>query len=390
MDKEKQLSSGSSSNSQENWEKKIDVTYDRDNPPPKTRGEKIFNALSWGFFGWIVNAAVSIKLADLATYRFRPFFVKNSARLAETGLFKHMFKDDHERKTLAQTFFTVVALLPGGFSVLAPIKWMEDRKTNIVTGLDNLIGPHNPSENEKKQIEARHEYIEHAPKIGWWDLIKGRFLPIVAVLSTHLSFANYPTNIPNSIAKLFGSDKSFQGLNAIYNNMGSKIYSMLSNTKKFGMKNLFAKAENALDKSIVTYIENAKIEHRPYYNLTSDGLTFGYSPSSNSTARFTGKDRMKEYVGNSVIDFGYSAGVAFWTFVASHFFAFKDEVKRENKLQNQQPSQNAEPRRFQLETSPLEPMPNHLGHHKTPLTQIESAQYADKVMQPNVMSEHRA
>lgn len=372
---EKKEENVTSADSQEKWEKNVSLTYDRNNPPPKTRGEQIFNALSWGFFGWIVNATVSIKLADLATYRFRPFFVENSAKLAETRLFKHFFKDDKERKTLAHTFFSVVALLPGGFSVLLPIKWMENAKSSIVKSIDNALTSSHQSENEKKEIEARHEYIDHAPKIGWWDLIKGRFLPIVMVLSTHLSFASHPTNLPNIILNKLGSEKKFSGLDSIYGNMGKNLYERISNAKIFGLGNLVSKTERYLDKGMIGYIEKARPEHVKHYFTDSA-----------RTSRLTGKDRMKEFVGNSVVDIGYSAGVAFWTFVASHFFAFKDEVKREAITNNQQ-STPRDSRKFHLDNTQFEiktaPAPS------SPLTHIEAAQYNSKLAHTPALQESR-
>lgn len=376
MTMQKDIASPQSTDSQEPWEKKIDITFDRNNPPPKTRGEILFNALSWGFFGWIANAAISIKLADIATFRFRPFFIKNSAKLAETSLFKNLFNNDKERHSLARTFFSVVALLPGGFSVLIPIKWMEDRKTSIVTGLDDLIGPKNLSENEKKQIEARHEFIDQAPKIGWWDLVKGRFLPVSAVLTAHLSFASHPTNLPNVILEKTGSEKRFSGLDKIYGKIGTWIYERLSTSKTMGLNKAVDAMERSLDKGMKAYIENAKAEDKAYFFV-----------GENRSTPLTGKNRMKEFVSNSVVDIGYSASVAFWTFVASHFFAFKDDVKRESNKQNHK--QNVEPRRFQLETSPIESTPNTTISNKAPLTHIESAHYADRLMRSPAVMEQR-
>ncbi len=123
------------------WSAQTSLTFDQSTPPPKTRGEKIFNSLSWALFGWLANAAVSIPLVDILENRFRPLYLKGGNAIAKSPIFTHFFKgNEKEASTLAHSLFSVIALLPGGYTVLAPIKWMEDRKVSMVKTLDSWFG----------------------------------------------------------------------------------------------------------------------------------------------------------------------------------------------------------------------------------------------------------
>lgn len=298
-------------NFQGDWQEKVNLTFDQESQPPKMRGEKIFNALSWGLFGWAANAAVSIKLADVLENRFRPTFIKGGEWMANSRIFTTFFKSPEQKveaKTLARGLFSVMALLPGGYIVLAPVKWMEDRKVGIVKALDKLFGPSNPDENTQKLTEARHNYIEAAPKLNWWDMINGRTVPVLGVVATHFALASNKTNIVNLIT----GKQSFDGWGTQIEKNGEKVYKGLTESRFKTVRDLSKKYETHLDNSLKKHIaRNGEAFYVEEGKLRS------------------GKDRLRGYANNISVDVFYSALVAFATFVIGHISAFKREGKQE-------------------------------------------------------------
>lgn len=327
------------------WNKSVTVDFDPDSPPPKTRGEKIFNAISWGFFGWIVNAAASIKMADWWQNRMRPYYMRWGEKMAETAIFKGVFKDKHEAIDVARSFSAVVALLPGGYTVLAPIKFMEDRKVAIVKTLDRWFGP-KLDENDRKLAEARYEYLDTQPKISWGNLVNGRTLPVLGVLTTHFAFASHNKNVVNMV---FG-DNTFQGLDKYYGDKATSLYKTMSNTNKFNIGNLIKRGEKALDASSAKFYARSNAADKLTYHPTNADGTIAKVATG---APRSGKDRMLSYTANTMVDMGYSAGVAAVTFLLSHLFAFKKEVKKDERILAREGKQAARPR-FQLEAAPEE------------------------------------
>lgn len=307
-----------------------------DAPPPKTRGEQLFNALSWALFGWIANAAVSIKMADVLENRFRPAFIKGGKTIAESSFFKPFFKDKpQEGLSLARSLFSVVALLPGGYTVLLPIKFMEDRKLALVKTFDRWLGPSNPDEATQKQIEARYEQIEQAPKLSWGDMLKGRTLPVLGIVATHFAFASNKTNIVNIAA----GKEVFGGLNKRVEQTGNFLYRHTKESGSQTIRNATNAIEQRLDAGLQKRIKALGPENEQYFK-------------TNGKMR-SGNDRLRGYLNNTSIDLLYSALVAGATFVIGHLSAFKREEKQEVKRTGQ-PIPAGEKRKFQLDSTAAE------------------------------------
>lgn len=343
------------------WEKSVTLSFDQETPPPKTRGEKIFNALSWGFCGWILNAVISIKLADTYQNRLRNLYVKGGEWLSSKPAFNKLFKGDvKEAEGLARSLTSVLALLPGGYAIIAPIKWMEDRKLSIVSTLDNTFGSGLDKPHEEALKQARYEYLANQPTLSWGNLLNGRTLPVIGVISTHFAFASHKKNIVNALT----GKESFRGLDHWYGKAGDKAYSLLRNGKYTG--SMLEAGERHLDKGIEKYIASTSPEDLRIYKKT-DG------------SRINGQDRMKGFVGNTVVDLCYSGGVAIATFIASHLFAFRHAEKNETRNAANE-GRTPVKAHFQLDTSPT--LPTLPPQEDSPSLRIESAEHQNR-LQPS-------
>lgn len=355
---------------QQDWNQPAELTFDQNSQPPKTRGEKIFNGLSWALFGWIANAAVSIKLADMLENRFRPMFIKGGNSIAESPVFKPFFKDKtKEGLSLARSLFSVIALLPGGYIVLFPVKWMEDRKPEIVKTLDKWFGPKTPDENTEKLIEARHSYLEAAPKLSWGDMFKGRTLPVLGIVATHFAFASDKTNIVNIAT---GKD-SFKGLNHYINKTGGYLYENTKGSRFESVRSTVKKVEDHLDRGLERY--KAKKPSDATFYTKENG------------ASLSGTDRMRGYMNNISVDLLYSAIVAAATFVLGHLSAFKREEKQELKRNAQEGRTATEKAKFHLDSQPLSP---EVPVNALPTTTAVSDRHYEERLAPTPALQHSA
>lgn len=332
----------------------------QDIPPQKTRGEKVFNALSWALFGWIANAAVSIKLADVLENRLRPTFIKGGKTIAESPLFKPFFKNKpQEGLTLARSLFSVIALLPGGYAVLVPIKLMEDSKVALVKTFDRWFGPGNPDEATQKNIEARHHYLEDAPKLSWGDMFKGRTIPVLGIVATHFAFASHKTNIVNIVA----GKEVFGGLNKGVEKTGKFLYRHTKKSDNQTIRKVTDAIEKGLDNDLQKKIKAWGPENEQYFS--SDGKMR------------SGNDRLRGYLNNISIDLLYSALVAGATFVIGHLSAFKREEKQEVKRTGQ-PIPAGEKRKFHLDAPASE---ETLAPDAQPTATLQNVQYENRLAQ---------
>ncbi len=361
--------SKASDNFQQDWSKKVDLVFDQSSQPPKTRGEKIFNGLSWALFGWLANAIVSVQLADTLENRFRPFYKKYGQKMAESPLFTTFFKTPEQKveaNKLAHSLASVIALLPGGYSVLIPIKLMEDRKTQLVRTFDDWFGPKNPDDNTKQLIDARHSYLDAAPKLNWGDMIKGRTLPVLGIVGTHFAFASDKTNIVNLAT---GKD-TFKGFNHYIEKTGNALYQNTTQSKYNWVRSTTDKSTQRLDRGMQRYIAKNGPD-----NYTDKGV------------QRTGTDRLKGYMTNISVDLLYSAIVAVETFIIGHVSAFKRENKNEVKRAVEE-GRLPTPHKFQLDQTPQAETAPAVAASDTPTTTLDSARYDNRLTPVPLREQH--
>lgn len=137
---------------------------------PRTPGETAFDWATYGGVGWAANVGLSIgaiwaadrthtgkRLLDGATQRLAGATGGDFARI---------------RSQLRYT-----SLLTGGFAVLAPIKWLEDHKIEMVKAYDARYGDTSPE--AQAQREAAYARLENEPRQSWASVLGSRMLAMV-------------------------------------------------------------------------------------------------------------------------------------------------------------------------------------------------------------------
>ncbi|MBY0354453.1 MAG: hypothetical protein K2Q12_01835 [Rickettsiales bacterium] len=151
---------------------------------PATRGEKIFNWAVYGGIGWLANAAISVGIAYGLKHgnKGNPLNVYTNTEKKVAGFFEKTSRSmTPEKATQQSKFWTgVLALMPGGFLLMAPVKWAEDKKPDIVKFLNKKFG----SGLQTPEIsELSEKKVEQEPQQTWGTVLGSRMLGLAMVLS---------------------------------------------------------------------------------------------------------------------------------------------------------------------------------------------------------------
>lgn len=155
----------------------------------KTKGEAVFNGLSYVGVGYFGVTATSVAMTWLLrdTKKIAPVFEKYvTSRVKKIGI--------------NPSFANIATLFMGGtLATVLPVKWLEDRKPQIVRQLDNILYSDQELANNPK-IEAAHHELDIMPKQTWVSLVSSRVVAFAATLGVFLLMgAN-----DSPVAKLFG------------------------------------------------------------------------------------------------------------------------------------------------------------------------------------------
>ena len=185
---------------------------------PKSRGENVFNEVTYGGVGWLANAVVSTAVAYGLTESEigKPHYERESKKLNKA--FGRGINELERTKGFVRTF----ALMVGGTALIMPIKWLEDGKTKIVDKFNDWFGSDLTPEKEKISVKEMQE----EPKQTWWTELGSRLVAVVVILTA----VNFLKEKPFSIGKIFGSER--------FNNISIK--SMIEDSAS-KMTNLFKK-----------------------------------------------------------------------------------------------------------------------------------------------------
>ncbi len=286
---------------------KIGATDKNDNAPPLTRGEKIFNAIDYWGIGWITNAAISVAITDWMNHLSGQTTMNQWAdKLKNTVIFrKGEMKTAEEigkARGQARSVLSLLFLMSGGFILMAPIKWLEDRKKPTVEWLDDRFNkPRN--KEEEAQIKARHDYIEkHEPKQSWESILKGRVYALVPILGAH-----FMLNKPYSA--------------------GTKQINRLLGTRWKGIDQSSANAAEALHRLSRTHLpETVKATEESLGAATREAEAIANraaAPTKNPLPfeQVDGKTRFQNIIDFSIQDIFYSLVAASMTFLFSKSIA---------------------------------------------------------------------
>jgi hypothetical protein len=82
----------------------------------------------------------------------------------------------------------VLTLMTGGYSVMAPIKWLEDAKVPIVKRLDSMMYDDDPQ--TRAMLEQAHAELEKEPKQSWGSVLGGRTLALAGVWALTIPYGH--------------------------------------------------------------------------------------------------------------------------------------------------------------------------------------------------------
>ncbi len=136
-----------------------------------TKGEKKFDRLTYTTVGYVINALLSV-VAVWAVERTAggQKMMDNFRNWAERNV---KFAKPETAKMLATKSF----FLAGGFLVMPPMKWLEDKKLAMVKAYDRKI--YGDAVDTDPNIIQSHKDLEAAPKQSWSSILSSRILALV-------------------------------------------------------------------------------------------------------------------------------------------------------------------------------------------------------------------
>lgn len=144
-------------------------------------GKALFDVSTYGGINYLVNGAISVALAYYAREKVGSLLnrgFEGTTRFVEKGL--SGFKDATWAAEKAETVSKFTWLGSGGFIVLLPIKWIEDRKPELVRQADKMFGSYPSSPKDRATYEAS---IEAEPPQSALSLLGGRIVSLVGVVA---------------------------------------------------------------------------------------------------------------------------------------------------------------------------------------------------------------
>lgn len=163
---------------------------DADEGVEHSRGEKSFNTVTYKGLGWLLNAGISVYVTDLFMHGAGKKHFDNGAKSIAPYYERITGASKEVSLGASRSGMMMLGLFSGGTILLLPIKRLEDNKAAIVKWLDNKINQwRTPSSEQLEVQENAHKRLEADPKPSWGNVILGRVLGTVAVLTVAMGIA---------------------------------------------------------------------------------------------------------------------------------------------------------------------------------------------------------
>lgn len=159
----------------------------------KTAGEIVFDVGTYGGLSFLGNEALSTLIMDQTAEKgiFHKMYEASAKAVSKTPVLNKL-KYVGEGRAAYLLWATL-----GGFALVLPVKWMEDRKGSIVRKIDNFF--HGRNSDDNPDTAAAHAEMDNAPKQSWSSLGEGRLVTVGSALAMD-SLIGWPKA---PIAKLF-------------------------------------------------------------------------------------------------------------------------------------------------------------------------------------------
>jgi hypothetical protein len=166
-----QQSAAQSTSDGRQWQKKEVI---REGFRNKTKGEAWFNGGSYIGVGYGVVTAISV---------FMTWLLNDTQKFAaKYGAFAGKITS---KLGVHSSFGNIVALFLGGtIASVLPVKWLEDKKPEIVKKLDRML--YSDEELNDPKIIAAHKELDEMPKQTWASVFSSRVVAFAATVSVFL------------------------------------------------------------------------------------------------------------------------------------------------------------------------------------------------------------
>ncbi len=140
----------------------------------KTRGEAWFNGFSYVGIGYGLVTATSV---------FMTWLLNDTKKFS--GTYGAFAKSATSKLGLHSSFANIAALFLGGtIASVLPVKWLEDKKPQIVKRLDRML--YSDAELNDPKMIAAHKELDDMPKQTWASVFSSRVVAFGATLSVFL------------------------------------------------------------------------------------------------------------------------------------------------------------------------------------------------------------
>lgn len=164
----------------------------KDNPQQaecaKIPAERLFDKAVYGGISYAAQAFTGILLSYwIAHGGGKPHFDKMAGWLGPNFISKISKKTGQAAVDETRGWIVVSAMIMVGNAFLLPVKWLENRKPQIVRGINDRLNERRHargeviSEEEHADQQTRLAQMEKEPKQTWWSLGSGRAFGLAAV-----------------------------------------------------------------------------------------------------------------------------------------------------------------------------------------------------------------
>lgn len=157
-------------------------------------GERVVDITNFGGLGYIANGAISL-------YLLRKTNHLTNTRLSQVGhwtrnKFNHLFESVGASSTkankLSELWSDILILGSGGWLMLLPMRWIEERRFAFARKIDEALGT---GPKAPEAIHAQKQALESGPKQDYPSLITGRVLSYSATIALALPFITKVTPV---------------------------------------------------------------------------------------------------------------------------------------------------------------------------------------------------
>jgi hypothetical protein len=152
-----------------------------------TAGEVVFDRTVYTGIGFAANEALAMLLAvEMRHFGGKESYAAISKKWRDIMKYKDTTKNGVTTTglTKAADSLEIFTLLAAGTLLIAPMKWMEDRKPQMVKNLNHLFDSMGGNKKTEEEVQARDAEVNKAiacePKQTWGTMIAGRAIATVS------------------------------------------------------------------------------------------------------------------------------------------------------------------------------------------------------------------